>query len=186
MVCRIDLDKCFEENLTPTQFALLYCLHANNKFPWPVPLSQWKALEDVGWVKITAEAVELRDKVIDFICQTSAPTDNVDSWIEEWRNLWPTGVKSGGRPVRGDKRGCLAKMNKFIKEHDYTKEEIMEATKIYLFEKRRESYKYVTCADYFILKNTSSILASFCEDIHERDNSLKQTEDGNSKFFKSV
>ena len=143
-------------------------------------------LEEDGWVKITHESIELRDKFTIFVGQTSAPTDNVSGWIDDWRNLWPPRVKSGGRPVRGDKKGCLSKMKKFVKEYDYSKDEIMEATRIYLFEKSRESYKYMTCADYFIFKNNSSVLASFCEDIRESGNSLKKTEDGNSSFMKQI
>lgn len=186
MHCRVDLEKCFGHNLTPTQFVYLYCLHVGQEFPWPAPQKQLEELEEQGWVKIMPTGPVLREKFLTFVGQTSASTEEVETWIDDWRNLWPTGVKSGGRPVRGDKKGCLAKMKRFIKDYDYSKTEIFEATEIYLFDKRRENYRYMTCADYFILKNGASILASFCEDIKERGNSLKETKDGSSKFFKSV
>lgn len=186
MVCRVDLDKCSEYNLTPTQFVYLYCLHTDQEFPWSVPRTQVAELEELGWIKITPEGPVVREKFLIFVGQTSATTDEVYDWIDEWRDLWPVGVKSGGRPVRGDKKGCNVKMKKFVQEYDYTKEEIFEATKIYVFEKSRDNNRYMTCADYFIIKNGASTLASFCEDIRERGSSLKATEDGTSFTYKSI
>lgn len=186
MVCRVDLDKCLAYNLTPTQFVFLNCLHIGQEFPWPVPQTQVAELEANGWIKITPEGPVLREKFLIFVSTTSVSTDQVSGWIDEWRTLWPAGVKSGGRPVRGDKKGCLLKMAKFVKEYDYSKEEIFEATRIYVFEKSRENNRYMTCADYFIIKNGASTLASFCEDIRERGSSLKEIEDGTSSFVKNI
>ena len=62
-----------------------------------------------------------------------------------------------GRPVRGDKAGCIKKMTTFIKSERVTKDEIFEATKIYVFEKKRDDYKAMTCADYFINKDGISM-----------------------------
>ena len=186
MVCRVDLDKCSEYDLTPTQFTFLYCMHKGQEFPWSVSRAQLTELETNGWLKITPEGPIIREKFLIFVGLTSVTTDEVYDWIDDWRDLWPVGVKSGGRPVRGDKKGCNAKMKKFVQEYDYTKEEIFEATKIYVFEKSRDNNRYMTCADYFILKNGSSTLASFCEDIRERGSSLKDTEDGRSFTYKSI
>lgn len=186
MVLRVDLEKCFEAGLTPTQFSYLFSIHQGQVFPWPVPRKQMLELEEEGWIKITPEGAEIREQFLIFMGINPAETDDVASWIEEWRNLWPTGVKSGGRLVRGDKRGVLGKMTKFVKENEFSKEEIFEATRIYLFEKAQKQYQYMTCADYFIEKNKSSTLAAFCEDVELRGNSLKATENGTNSFFKSI
>lgn len=186
MVCRIDLEKCFNNKLSPTQFVFLHCLHTSQEFPWPVPEMHLTALEEDGWIKITPEGAALREKFLIFVGQTSVKTDDVSSWIQEWRELWPAGVKSGGRLVKGDRKGCLIKMQKFVEMYHFSKEDIYEATRIYLFEKSRDNNRYMTCADYFILKNGASLLASQCEDIEERGSSLKKMEDGASSFYKSI
>ena len=184
--CRVELEKCHDAGLTPTQFSFLYCLFYQKPFPWKIPKSQREALEEAGWIKITPKGIALREKFAEFLGLTAASTEEVDEWIDSWRELWPAGVKSGGRPVKGDKRGCAKKMASFIRDHEYSKEEIFEATRIYLFDKRRDNYRFITCADYFINKSGSSILASICEDIRERGSSLKDAEEGGSAFMKEI
>ena len=81
-----------------------------------------------------------------------------------YRGLFPQGVKSGGRPVRGDKASIESKLLKFIKKYpEFTPEIILTATKGYINEMKANNYMYMTCADYLIEKNQNSQLAALCE-----------------------
>lgn len=183
---RINLEKCANNNLTPTQYVFLYCLSVSQEFPWKIPERQLYLLEEDGWIKNTVDGPVIRDKFTTFASPTIKNTDNVAAWIDDWRQLWPAKVKSGGRPVKGDKQGCLRKMKTFVKEYSFTQEEIFEATRIYLFEKKRDNYNFITCADYFILKNGASILAGSCESVSEDGVSLTESIEGSNRHFKSI
>lgn len=115
------------------------------------------------------------EKVID-------PND-VESWIDEWIDIFPRGLKSGGRLLRGDKISCLRKMRVFIKEYPYTREVILQATRNYIESKRSEGFAYTRCAVYFIYRidgsraDKISDLASWCDQaIHEGSDAGKSSE----------
>lgn len=96
-------------------------------------------------------------------------SSKVEEWIDEWYELWPKGVKSGGYPVRSGVKGCLVKMNKFVKEYpEYSKDIIMKATKDYVDLQRMGNFKFMQLAHYYIFKNSMSTLASNCELIEEK------------------
>lgn len=69
-----------------------------------------------------------------------------DDWIDEWRELWPKGVTSGGYPVRADLPSIRKKMKAFIKKYNYDKETIFSITKQYLEDKRLQNYSYIKTA----------------------------------------
>lgn len=89
-----------------------------------------------------------------------------EEWIEDYRNKFPKGILTGNRPVRGDKQGCLKKMNTFLKANpETTKEQIFEATDLYIQKSKANGYDRMTCADYFIEKNGASMLSSYLENL---------------------
>jgi hypothetical protein len=101
--------------------------------------------------------------------------DDVEVWIDEWIDIFPRGVKSGGRLLRGDKISCLRKMKMFLKEYPYKRDTILEATRKYINSKREEGFQYTRCAVYFIYRIDSSRsdkisdLATWCEQaLHEQ------------------
>lgn len=92
----------------------------------------------------------------------------VEDWISDWLELFPKGVKTGGKLLRSDKMGCLKKMEKFVKESGYSSELIKAATSAYLEEREVDDYKYCKCATYFIdKKGEGSELAAWCEQIKD-------------------
>lgn len=115
------------------------------------------------------------EKVID-------PND-VESWIDEWIDIFPRGLKSGGRLVRGDKISCLRKMRVFVKEYPYTRDVILQATRSYIDSKRNEGFAYTRCAVYFIYRvdgtraDKISDLATWCDQaLHEGSDAGKSSE----------
>lgn len=85
------------------------------------------------------------------------------SWITEWLNLWPEGVKAGGYYVKSNEKGVRTKMKKFLTEYDFTPEVIINATKEFLEDVAHKGNKGIQCAHFFIEKNGVSNLATFCE-----------------------
>lgn len=97
--------------------------------------------------------------------------DDPETWIDEWVDIFPRGVRSGGKLIRSDRAGCLRKMKMFIRDYKYDRATIMTATRRYIDIKAREGYNYTRCAIYFIYKTEKSKadehseLAAWCEEV---------------------
>jgi len=88
--------------------------------------------------------------------------------------LWPEGVKSGGINVKTDLPGITKKMTSFVKIYkNYTKEQIIEATKYYLEDRKKQNWYMIQRAHYFISKDGISSLASNIEDLGKRTQEYK-------------
>lgn len=90
----------------------------------------------------------------------------VESWIEEYINVFPKG-KHNGRYLRTD--DCLDRMKWFVSANKYSKDIILAATKAYIKDEseKPDDYKYTHNASYFILKGRlkserTSTLATWC------------------------
>lgn len=90
---------------------------------------------------------------------------SIPEFVAEYRDLFPKGSPNG-YPAKGDKNGCIKKMKKFLKDNpEYNEDIILTATKLYVAKKKMENYRYMKAADYFIIKDNISLLASYCEEI---------------------
>lgn len=170
-------------NLRPDEFYFLYCkVH-------DLPLDLWtslvpSSLEKLGLIeKIKVNSTNLDAYIASDACKAlfyslenkgitfSAINARIEieKWIEEWRELFPQGISSGGYAVRGDKQGCLKKMKKFLSNHpELNKEDIFRATKDYIETKRRTNWQYMKLAHYFIEKDGVSELAALCESTKDK------------------
>lgn len=191
----INLLKLRDLQLTPTEYCFLVCEYKKVEYPGLSTTQKTNlllSLEKRGWLKLMEDGNILKQKSLDIFKEDSSPL-LVDTWIEEWRNIFPENTRTSGRPARGDKKACLKKMIAFCKEYpEFSRERIFEATKIYVFEMRRQNYNYMQCADYFIYKETrkgerTSLLASILEDIKDKETFLDKIEKGgNSAFHKEI
>lgn len=90
----------------------------------------------------------------------------VIGWFDTWYEMWPRKIKSGGYLIRSDINSCMSKMIKFrTKNPGFSPEVILSATENYLTTFRRKEYAYVQKADYFISKDGSSTLYSYCDEV---------------------
>lgn len=97
-----------------------------------------------------------------------SPIKDIVPFVEEFRSLFPKGVRSGGYLVKGSKSGCIKKMKKFIDTHpEYNRELILNATKAYIQKKQSEGFQYMSLAHNFIEKDGTSQLEAECEDYNE-------------------
>lgn len=189
----LDIDIIKQNGLTPHLYLFLLYLEEGRKYPFPLSEEELSYLQEESWIRFGASGIILRPKFAkEFpgktaIRNTSKTNEVVEDWIEEWRSLFPAGIKSGGRPIKGDKKGVLKKMKSFIKSNPkITKEDIFNATKNYILEKRREDYKFMVCADYLIEKNGSSILSSLIESLGVDNEVNKIVEERGGKFHKEI
>lgn len=99
---------------------------------------------------------------------SEAESIKVTDLVDQYRDLFPKGTNRDGYPYKGDKQGCVKKMNRFIKLNpEFTPDVILQATQKYINEKRKDNFNYMHLAHYFIEKNGVSALSAFCEQILE-------------------
>lgn len=95
----------------------------------------------------------------------------VNDWMTEWYELFPKGLKSGGYLIRSGQASCRAKMIKFMRKHpNFNNTIIINATKLYISEMEKVNYSFMQLAKYFIEKDNSSTLESYCEKIMDKVN----------------
>lgn len=162
MLISVDIKKLWENKLTPSQYVFLYCLNKGennilidtNDLQHLVQLDYIKKISS-NWILLAKGLAIIEDY-----------TDELEDFVEQYRNTFPKGIKSGnGTPIRGDKAGCVKKMKWFFDNYpEYSKTIILEATKKYIQDMERKGYAYITQADYFIVKDGGSKLAAMCEE----------------------
>lgn len=93
-------------------------------------------------------------------------SDNIDNWINDWYDLFPKRIKSGGYYVRSDIKGCKTKLKRFMLRYpEFSKDTILKATKKYVDDMENNNYKFMKIAPYFIEKNGISMLYGYCESL---------------------
>lgn len=167
----INLKKLEDEQLSVLEYLYLFLTYKKI----PPESSFWKNIEDMpkqiypylikeGYMRtngdLTIKTIELFEPKL----------DDLDYFVELYRNIFPKGVKSGnGTPIKGDKLGVKAKMQWFLKTYpEISKDTILQCTQNYINKMQRDNFQYITQADYFILKDKSSKLAGLCEDYENR------------------
>lgn len=183
----IDLDDILKNNLSITDFLFLHLVYnqdylmlekyirQNGKFfskgsiDFLLSLNFLKFKDNNTEYKLSN--FEVGEKfMIEFSNYYKDNTGKSD-WVEEWYNLWPKNVKSGGYPLRSGLKGVKIKLEKFIKEFpEFSKELIIKSTKKYLDNAKLNNYKFTQLAHYFIYKNNMSTLAATCEAFEDDDN----------------
>lgn len=185
MKITIDLERLSRLNLSPNHFCYLYCKHygLGYSFTGIIDDSDLEHLAGEGYIKIVEDLVILRAKALNLF-KVEDELNDVSSWIDTWREIFPVGVKSMGYAVRGDRTGCIKKMRAFLKQYpDFDKELIFNATKIYVDAKRKEKWSYMQLAHYFIEKDGISNLAALCEDLKTREQSGLPAKDADGSDF---
>lgn len=166
MLINVDIKKCWTLNMTPSQYVFLYALNKNINEVL-IAEADLKQLIEEGYIRRSSTTWILTADGLNLIEQfTNINDNNIDSFVDKYRDLFPKGVKSGnGTPIRGDKQGCTKKMEWFLKTYpEYSFITILEATKKYVEDMRRKNYAFMVQADYFIQKDGASKLAGMCEE----------------------
>jgi predicted transcriptional regulator len=182
---------CLKNNLTFTQYLLLSLLKNKNKLAYDTYIHNVENIQQIEIDLLEREDYimkrsDLKNYISDYSITEKglAVLEDVGKldWIEEWYNLFPKGVRSGGYLIRDGKSSCLKKMGKFLKDNpNITKEEIIRATKNYVQTCKLKNYDYMKLASYFIEKDGISTLAAECENLSSLAGGAYNPEKGLSK-----
>lgn len=178
MKINIDTDILLKQKLSIEEYVVSFMI--NNKKDgffqlaryarmFPVSEETVKKIEDRGLVKFKKDlgkdglysifSIEASSDFDELIS-----TEHLSSWIQEWVDLWPKGIQSGGYRIRPSLNEAQAKMKRFCNIHpEYSKETIIEATKNYIDRFSIKGYNYIKLGKYFIFKDNESTLADECE-----------------------
>ena len=168
----VDVGLLIRKDLTPNEYFFLYFLVTKKMYSSKLPIDLQK-LERNKYIKIGDQTFPRQNAINLFETSDSKSIDalvkNVDNWIDEWRELWPS-VRSHPYleySLQGSRSGCIKNMKSFIKTHKTSKEDIFKATRIYISEKANIRFEYTVMANYFIIKNGHSLLEMYLERIDE-------------------
>jgi len=164
MVLTIDTNILMLLDISINDYYLLALIYHKEKTP-TITAEDILNLEKKEFIKDTPDGIILRTKGSNlFKDNTTNKGVEMEAFVYKYRELFPIGVKSGGRLVRGDKVGVFEKFKRFfVKYPEYTQEDILEATKVYIDTKRAVNWSMMVSADYLIEKDKQSQLASYCE-----------------------
>lgn len=163
MRVELDLSKLIRYEINADEYIFLLLRVLGKKVPEIIEKSvSLESLQEREFIKIVEGGFSKRTKLSQMFSAV-LETANVEDWIDEWRNLWPVGEKSGGKPVRGSRMDCLKKMKLFLARTGYTKEQVFAAAQAYVLERKHHRYQYMTLANYFIQKDNDSPLEAWCE-----------------------
>lgn len=106
-----------------------------------------------------------------------------NNFVNEFRELFPEGIKQGNQSVRNSTVDIGKKLTKFLKEYkQYDFDIILKATRRYINRCKQDDYKYIKISHYFIYKDGISALASECESIKEEISKGTYREEGDEEI----
>lgn len=172
----VDEERLRGEGLTPNETFYLLSIRDGKEDVILGKMSNVGFLKEFSYVtpegKLTDKSNKYLNEVFKKITIKKTVTESdVKELSEKYVELFPKGVKSSNIPVKSNIRSVITKMIKFKSDYPkITDDTILAATAKYVEGKRKEGYAFMTCADYMILKNGVSLLATLCESyIEEKD-----------------
>lgn len=183
MIVGVNVKLIEESGVTPNEVFYLYRLKNGGKSTGAMCNMHYLKLEE--YITENYELTEKGNKFVnDVFLNIKITTKKSDSDIKElskeYRELFPDGVKSGSLPVKGNLTNIEGKFKTFFNKYKdtYSKEVILGATKKYVSDKKRENYVFMQRAEYLIMKNNESTLASLCDAYKEGDGSTEERKFG--------
>ena len=174
--------KIIEQGLTPNQFYVLLSLYKKQAILLLNLHTEIRALQADGWLTDKV----LTEKSIRFVKSleeiTVLPKPNVvvlkpspplADRVVEYLNLFPKIKLPSGKYARSDIRVVTDSFAWFFQNYDYTWEEVITATGRYVDEYRRNNWKFMRTAQFFVRKQIEgtrtfqSELANYCMMIRE-------------------
>jgi hypothetical protein len=187
-------DKLAQYNLSFNQLLILYCVSYNRKSTLEEYSSKVQTLSKEDFMNLIGNCYLLNKNTTDtsiYFSQLEVTNDgqkllndllvqrsksNSLPWVLEYYELFPKGIKSGGYYIKTDLKGCEKKLLDFLKKNpNFSKENILDATKLYLLEMKQRGYHMCKLAPYFIEKDGISMLAGYCEQVVNKTDSGQKT-----------
>lgn len=92
--------------------------------------------------------------------------------IEEYRTLFPAMKLPSGKPARQNVKALTESFKWFFETYEFTWDQILQATRMYVQEYEEKDYLYMMTSQYFISKQDKSkvrhsALADYCDMVAE-------------------
>ena len=180
------LQKIVGDGITPNQLMLLFGMKEK------IQVKHINALDEVGNLikkgfvvkndnnsySITNSGKLLITKYNNYFVKAKKKTNiqlmgkDFNDKIEAYRKIFPAGKIPSGKPARQNVKTLSENFRWFFEQFDYSWEEIMKATSMYVNEYRSNEYLYMQTSQYFICKQDkhrvkTSSLSDYCDMIRD-------------------
>tara|TARA_R100001015_G_C4602276_1_gene157229 strand:+ start:28 stop:609 length:582 start_codon:yes stop_codon:yes gene_type:complete len=170
-----------QQKMTPDQFLILYGIKKSLSLPLNNVPDQIKHLEKEGFIKdneLTLKGKKVIVKFENYFIKAKKKTSiqlmgkKFSVRLNEYREVFPEGKLPSGKPARVNIRTLENSFRWFFENYDFSWDEIIDATKMYVNEYRDDQYMYMKTSQYFICKEgknkvKSSDLADYCDMIRD-------------------
>ncbi len=176
--------KILAQKLTPNQALILFSMKQKVGLA-SIEESDKKALVDLGLIvkengtyTMSPEARMFCIRLDNYFIKAKKKTDiqlmgkNFVDKINSYREIFPAKRLPSGNPARNNVKALGENFRWFFETYDYTWDDVMKATKMYVNEYRDADYLYMQTSQYFISKQDKhkvkhSRLADYCDLIIE-------------------
>jgi len=170
-----------QQKMTPDQFLILYGIKKSLSLPLNNVPDQIKHLEKEGFIKdneLTLKGKKVIVKFENYFIKAKKKTSiqlmgkKFSVRLNEYREVFPEGKLPSGKPARVNIKTLENSFRWFFENYDFSWDEIIDATKMYVNEYRDDQYMYMKTSQYFICKEgknkvKSSDLADYCDMIRD-------------------
>lgn len=183
------LQKILEYRISPNACLFLFSVRENVSCPYVDSNTCVDQLVDAELISYEVDGgvklISITDKGHAFIIQmdnyfTKAKKKtniqllgkDFSSKIDSYRELFPSGKLPSGVPARNNVKALGESFRWFFESYDYTWDEILAATKMYVNEYKQNDYLYMMTSQYFISKQDKhrvkkSALADYCDMVRD-------------------
>jgi hypothetical protein len=173
----VNLATCIKYKLDPNSIFILKCINDrdNDGFLWASQFFKREYFEKNINYLILRRFINMSKPSgysLEFLSMVKTKrASNKDSsefgkFVEEYYQLWPKGIMSGGYAVKSGRDACASKLRTFMKKNPlYTQQIILQATSNYIQRCKGNDYQFMKLANYFISKDGISVLETCCEEI---------------------
>ena len=181
-----------KEKMTPDQFLVLYGIKKSLSLPLNNVNEQVEKLVKIGMLEdgeLTVKGKKVITKFENYFIKAKKRTSiqlmgkNFVKRLNEYREVFPPGKLPSGKPARVNVKTLENSFRWFFENYDFSWDEVIDATKMYVNEYRDKEYMYMKTSQYFIAKEgknkvKSSDLADYCDMIRDgvepEDNHFKE------------
>ena len=161
---------------------MLYGIKKSLSLPLPNNKDEIKELKKLGFVdtdgSLTVKAKKIITKFENYFVKAKKRTSiqlmgkNFTVRLNEYREIFPAGKIPSGKPARVNIKTLENSFRWFFENYDFSWDEVIDATKMYVNEYRDKQYMYMKTSQYFIAKEgknkvKSSDLADYCDMIRD-------------------
>ena len=150
----------------------------NSKNELPTLLEEGFLIKEESSYKLTDKAKKLITKLDGYFIKAKKKTNielmgkDLNDKLDIYRNIFPPGRLPSGMPSRQNVKALSESFRWFFETYDYTWNEILDATRMYVNEYRETNYMYMVTSQYFIAKQDKhkvkhSKLADYCDMIKD-------------------